>query len=211
MDDEILETKKDDFLQGRPNSYIFTKYLAEQFILKYHDDLPIAIARPAIVAPAIAEPCPGWIDNLNGPAGFSIVTSLGIGQVTDWNFDKQMDCFPVDFVANCLLSIAWSIGQSNLSKQRLSKTTLPVFNLVSTPLKPLDNYELLKQGKELMEESPSIYVIRPPTLPPKICRMSRTEFVIKKFFYHIVFAYLIDFLLFAIGRKPMFVFFFFIV
>lgn len=164
--------------------------------------MPIAIARPAIVAPSIVEPCPGWIDNLNGPAGFSIVTSLGIGQVTDWNFDKQIDCFPVDFVANCLLAIGRNLGELRIDANQ----SIPVFNLVSTPLKPLDNYELLRQGKELMEESPSIYVIRPPTLPPKRCRMSRVEFAIKKFFYHVVFAYLIDMLLFSIGKKPMQVF-----
>jgi fatty acyl-CoA reductase len=173
--------------------------LAEQVIQKYQEDVPIAIARPAIVSPSIAEPCAGWIDNLNGPAGFSIVTSLGIGQVTDWNFDKQVDCFPVDFVANCLLAIARDLGEGQIK----STESIPVFNLVSTPLKPLDNYELLRQGKQLMEESPSIYVIRPPTLPPKICRMSRLEFRIKKFLYHIVFAYLVDFFLFMLGRKPM--------
>lgn len=143
----------------------------------------------------------GWIDNLNGPAGFSLVCSLGIGQVTDWNFDRQIDCFPVDFVANCLISIGWDL-ETNEPKIK-SEEDIRVFNLVSTPLKPLDNYELLKKGKELMEECPSLYVIRPPAMPPKICRMSQIEFQIKKFFYHTVFAYFVDLILLLIGRKPM--------
>ena len=131
-----------------------------------------------------------------------MVCSLGIGQVTDWNFDRQIDCFPVDFVANCLISIGWDLGSNSFHEVKNGEE-IRVFNLVSTPLKPLDNYELLKNGKKLMEECPSLYVIRPPTMPPKICRMSRIEFQVKKFFYHIVFAYLVDFILFIIGRKPM--------
>ena len=52
-----------------PNTYTFTKALAEQAIKENAIDLPLSIFRPSIVVAAWKEPVPGWIDNLNGPTG----------------------------------------------------------------------------------------------------------------------------------------------
>ena len=59
MSDQELQQKEALLLQSRPNSYIFSKSLAEQVIRKHCGEMRVAIARPAIVAPAIAEPT-GW-------------------------------------------------------------------------------------------------------------------------------------------------------
>lgn len=57
-------------LVGRyPNTYTFTKALAEQILQRECGTVPLAIVRPSIVTAAIREPFPGWIDNLNGPTG----------------------------------------------------------------------------------------------------------------------------------------------
>jgi len=52
-----------------PNTYTYTKALAEQLLEKECGDIPLAIVRPSIVTAAAKEPLPGWIDNLNGPTG----------------------------------------------------------------------------------------------------------------------------------------------
>ena len=52
-----------------PNTYTFTKALAEAAIKENASDLPLAIFRPSIVVASAKEPLPGWIDNLNGPTG----------------------------------------------------------------------------------------------------------------------------------------------
>ena len=36
-----------------------------------HGDIPLAIVRPSTVTAALKEPMPGWIDNINGPTGWS--------------------------------------------------------------------------------------------------------------------------------------------
>ena len=62
----------------RPNTYTFTKAIAEQLINEERGELPIAIVRPSIVGGAIEEPMPGWVDNLNGPMGLVATGGHGI-------------------------------------------------------------------------------------------------------------------------------------
>lgn len=52
-----------------PNTYTFTKEIAEKIVNSVADVLPVAIVRPSIVVAAIREPLPGWVDNLYGPTG----------------------------------------------------------------------------------------------------------------------------------------------
>ena len=59
-----------------PNTYTYTKALAERMLLKECGDLPLAIVRPSIVTAAKQEPIPGWVDNLNGPTGKLNLNSL---------------------------------------------------------------------------------------------------------------------------------------
>ncbi len=55
-----------------PNTYCFTKALAEQLVMTEAAGLPLAIVRPSIVVAAWKDPVPGWVDNFNGPTGILI-------------------------------------------------------------------------------------------------------------------------------------------
>ncbi len=57
------------FIGNQPNTYIFTKALAEQLLLETASGLPVAIVRPSIVVASWKHPMPGWIDNLSGLTG----------------------------------------------------------------------------------------------------------------------------------------------
>ena len=65
--DDPQMTKK--LIGKHPNTYTFTKAVAEQIIKDHANDLPVCVFRPSIVVAAAKEPFPGWIDNLNGPTG----------------------------------------------------------------------------------------------------------------------------------------------
>lgn len=65
--DRKAVTKK--IIGDRPNTYTYTKALAEQLIIEENGNLPIAIVRPSIVVASFQEPVRGWVDNLNGPTG----------------------------------------------------------------------------------------------------------------------------------------------
>lgn len=56
----------------KPNSYVYTKALAEQICESYKDQIPITILRPSIVVGTEAEPIGGWNDNFNGPGNVEI-------------------------------------------------------------------------------------------------------------------------------------------
>lgn len=75
MDDEFLESITPQLLGNRPNTYTFTKALAENLLVDEAGGLPVAIVRPSIVTAAWKEPFPGWIDNVNGPTGLLTAVS----------------------------------------------------------------------------------------------------------------------------------------
>lgn len=49
-----------------PNTYVYTKNIAESMVNDLKDDFPVIIYRPSIVVAAEKEPLPGFIDNFNG-------------------------------------------------------------------------------------------------------------------------------------------------
>jgi hypothetical protein len=55
-----------------PNTYTYTKALAEQLLEEQCGTVPLAIVRPSIVTAALKEPVPGWVDNYNGATGKTI-------------------------------------------------------------------------------------------------------------------------------------------
>lgn len=66
LDEDALNAMTQKFTNDEPNTYTFTKGLAEQAVKDFSDRLPIVIFRPSIVISSLDEPMPGWIDNFNG-------------------------------------------------------------------------------------------------------------------------------------------------
>ena len=79
-----------------PNTYNFTKAIAEKLLEEEHGEIPTAIVRPSIVTASLKEPMPGWVDNINGPTGFIAGTSKGLLRVVRGNSNMVADIVPVD-------------------------------------------------------------------------------------------------------------------
>lgn len=58
MDDDMVKMITPKLIGGKPNTYTYTKHLAENLILKEAQDLPLTIIRPSIVTAAWKEPVP---------------------------------------------------------------------------------------------------------------------------------------------------------
>lgn len=58
MDDEMIESITPQLIGDKPNTYTYTKQLAESLLLKEGAELPLAIVRPSIVGAAWKEPIP---------------------------------------------------------------------------------------------------------------------------------------------------------
>lgn len=74
---DILDQMALKYTNYAPNTYTFTKGLAEQVVNDFKNRLPVIIYRPSIVICAMEEPIPGWVDNFNGPVGLLMACGIG--------------------------------------------------------------------------------------------------------------------------------------
>lgn len=107
LDDGTVRAITKELVGQCPNTYTYTKALAEQLLEKECGDIPLAIVRPSIVTAAAKEPLPGWIDNLNGPTGF--VSGVGKGFLRTFKINSTLvgDIIPVDYPINLMIAVAW--------------------------------------------------------------------------------------------------------
>ncbi|XP_072341422.1 fatty acyl-CoA reductase 1 isoform X3 [Scyliorhinus torazame] len=107
MDDSMIQDITPKLIGDRPNTYTYTKALAEYVVQQESGDLNIAIIRPSIVGASWQEPFPGWIDNFNGPSGLFIAAGKGILRTMRATNDAVADLIPVDVVVNLTLAAGW--------------------------------------------------------------------------------------------------------
>ena len=90
---------------GFPNTYTFTKAMAEQIMERRKGNLPVAIVRPAIIGCALREPIPGWVDALTAAGGIYLTSGLGILRELHCGGANISDIIPVDYVVNTTVKI----------------------------------------------------------------------------------------------------------
>lgn len=92
-----------------PNTYTFTKKLAEHVCFDYKTEkkLPLVIYRPSIISSAEVEPIQGWMDSLNGPAALLFAYWAGLKRTLYCRKDSSFDCVPVDICTKGLIVAAW--------------------------------------------------------------------------------------------------------
>lgn len=62
MSEEAMTAMQKEILGSQPNTYTYTKRLAEILLRNEYQHLPVCIVRPSIVSPAFREPLPGWVE-----------------------------------------------------------------------------------------------------------------------------------------------------
>ena len=93
---------------GWPNTYTYTKGLAESLIAKFGAGLPIAIVRPAIVETSVEKPFRGWNEGINTSASLSYLLGTYFRQLPT-NERKRLDIIPVDDVCAGITLISAAI------------------------------------------------------------------------------------------------------
>ena len=125
MDDATAERITPGLVGKRPNTYTFTKSLAEAIVREDGKGLPVAIMRPSIIGAALKGSLPGWQDNLNGPGGLYIAAAHGVLRTMKGDPWAICDIVPVDYCANITLAIAWHLGTTPRDEL---PAELPVFH-----------------------------------------------------------------------------------
>jgi len=95
--------------RGFPNTYTFTKCLAEVLITERSKGyVPIAIVRPSIVSASIKYPTPGWIDSISALAGCMFLFGGGFLHTAIGDPTVNLDVVPCDYVAGRLIDAAFT-------------------------------------------------------------------------------------------------------
>jgi fatty acyl-CoA reductase len=113
---------------GWPNTYTFTKSLAESLISKYGAGLPIAIVRPAIVETSVAKPFRGWNEGINTSASLSYLLGTAFRQLPS-NERKRLDIIPVDAVC---------AGMTLIGAALVERRHDPLYQLATSVTNPCD-------------------------------------------------------------------------
>lgn len=113
---------------GWPNTYTFTKSLAESLLAKYGNGLPIAVVRPAIVETSVAKPFLGWNEGINTSASLSYLLGTFFRQLPT-NERKRLDIIPVDSVC---------AGMTLIAAALVERRHDPLYQLATSVTNPCD-------------------------------------------------------------------------
>ncbi|PSN33943.1 hypothetical protein C0J52_19347 [Blattella germanica] len=112
-----------------PNTYSYSKALAEHIIHENRDILPVAIFRPSIVISTWKDPIPGWIDNMNGPTMGIMGCSMGMIRCGHVDKQKVSDMVPIPECTTSFPECSNPLSGVNISthaENMPSETPLPV-------------------------------------------------------------------------------------
>lgn len=101
---------------GHPNTYTFTKCLAEHLLCERRGQVPLTIVRPSIVSACLKFPYPAWIDSYAAFAGFVSLIGTGHLRVLAADPKSRLDVVPCDVVAERIIDACFS---KSLARERV--------------------------------------------------------------------------------------------
>ncbi|KAM3955679.1 putative fatty acyl-CoA reductase CG8306 isoform 1-T2 [Aphomia sociella] len=189
-DEELLELES-KLLKTHPNTYTFTKHLAEHEVVKCTDLFPCTIVRPTMIVASWKEPIPGWTCSKVGPQGFLMGASKGVVRRLPLATQNVADYIPVDVVVNQLLVAGWHAAKS--------KSGLSVYHCSSSTCKPFSWSLIEPSVNELLHAYPLKGAVWYPHLK---FVPSLLMFRVSAIFVHFFPAVLLDMLLRVTGGRP---------
>ncbi|KAH8310247.1 hypothetical protein KR044_000233, partial [Drosophila immigrans] len=196
LSSELLDKLTPALLGKYPNTYTFTKALAEQVVQREGADLPVCIFRPAMILTAYKEPTPGWVDNLLGPISIFYGCGIGVLRVMLVEESGMSHIVPVDYSANMILSTAWQTAKENESATAKVPT---VYNFTNSDQNKMTWGRLSRSIIEKRHLVPLPNMLWFPFL--KLCSQM-WQFQLAIYIYHILPGHLVDFVLRLRGQKP---------
>lgn len=159
---ENNHTEKFEYLnqavsKGFPNTYTFSKHLAEQFIKSELSNLPMVIVRAPIVLPCDNEPLEGWVDFYGTAIGIQVGIMCGVIRSVYGKERTKIPHMPCDYLVNSII-VSAALRTTNRDKE------LKVYNCAydncTVAVKTLRNYGL----SNALELSPSETVLWHPNI-----------------------------------------------
>lgn len=195
MKEEDLEVFRQDILGKFPNSYAYTKCLAEGLVAECIElGMPCMIMRPSIVVPIYKEPLPGWTDNINGPTGLLIGAGKGVIRSMYCKNTGMADFLPVDVAINGVFLFTWDYLNTKESERK------SVCHLTSNKDYKITWQEITDIGKDIVTSK--IPFNSTLWYPGGSMTQSRVFHYICCILFHWIPAYILDLLILVSGNKP---------
>jgi len=195
MNDDVLDTLSPKLVQPRPNTYTYTKAMAERILEEDAADLPVAIVRPSIVGATWQDPFPGWVDNFNGPTGLFAAIGKGALRMMMGKRDGAADIIPCDTAINLFIAAAWETAL-------LKPKEMKIYNCTTERLNTLYWGMLDKGSQAYFQKIPLDGVARLPKAKFTSNRLRRN---LALYLDHYLPAWLMDLSVRVTGGKPRFV------
>lgn len=194
LEDDLISLLTPRLIKKSPNTYAYTKCLTEQLVSEYAKILPIAICRPSIVSACLKEPIPGWVGNLNGPTGLIVGAGKGIIRTMHCNPEMVGDLVPVDLAINCMILIG-----KELYEERPEVGEIMVVHATSGKDNQIKWGEALEMGRKHFYDNPFSVCL---WYPGGSIKSNYLLHIIAVFFFHLIPAYVVDFIMIMTKQKP---------
>ncbi|CAG9767884.1 unnamed protein product [Ceutorhynchus assimilis] len=192
LDEDLVDSLTPKLVGNRPNTYTFTKALAECWLKDNKGDLPLVIVRPSIVLSSMDGPLKGWVDNWNGPTGIIAAAGKGLFRTMLCDKTKKADLVPVDTVINLMIVSAWRIASCKTKE-------IPIYNCVTGQRKPIKWNTFIEICFKYLRIHPLSDI---NWYPDGSVTASRSVNFFKRYLFHWLPAYLIDSVVWVTGGKP---------
>ncbi|XP_017034883.1 fatty acyl-CoA reductase wat [Drosophila kikkawai] len=197
-DDKMLNALTRKLIVGFPNTYTFTKNLAESLVNDYRHRLPLIVYRPSIVLFALDDPSPGFSPSLMGAMGLFAMVGAGVLKSVYLGRDVRLDITPQDLAIKSILCYA---RHGYLLYQQGPPKELPVYLSSSCGYIPHTFTQMAQQMDDL-----NLWMDVPFGLNLMIpgCHYTDKRWVYQLLIFtkQIVPALIIDLLLRIFGKKP---------
>lgn len=194
FDDDILEEIAPKLVSPRPNTYTYTKALAEHLLVNDSGTIPYSIVRPSIVCGSWREPIPGWIDNMFAFTGLLVGIGKGVLRSLYTTPGITVDFVPVDIAINLMIASAWN---TNVKKFR-PNAGQDIFCCASGSENPLSGEDLFENLTSAVTKYPFNTPLWYPGGSPKSTNFMHQLHI---FFVNVIPAYITDMVLRIMGKK----------
>ena len=140
-----IQENENDLIKPYPNTYTFTKNLAERLLDENRGDLPMVIIRPSIVGAAYKDPMNGWVDNLAALSGFIFVFGIGLIHDAPGKFSNAANFIPVDICSNAIIAVTVKHAKQN---------SLLICHAASPGENPITHSEVVQSIIDFSERNP---------------------------------------------------------
>ncbi|KAL7028710.1 hypothetical protein ACKWTF_005969 [Chironomus riparius] len=194
MDEDVLNFVTKLYINLMPNTYVFSKNLAEHVSNHYKARLPVIVLRPSIIISAYEEPFRGYVDNFNGPMGIMLGSNIGILKTLLCDPNNVPDMLPVDMCVKAIIISSWKRAHEQSSELQVFNAATA--NMVKITIEQLLEIESTGPSEEFPPGNLQVFVQSCGVTLNRILNLTRC------FFYQLIPAMIIDSALKIKGMRP---------